>query len=258
MFDKPTPAEKAVQDAINNLWYNDDYKGKALDERNRIAEAFLTQYYDSDKIKVDKPFLVHPATRLKQKARKCTVAEILADYIMGVSANAEKGEVYPVESPDKAVRGEFKRKEVERALIFEYDYDDHILEAMSGDHTITEWALGLDNSVEAQLFANVPQTVVDFRRELERVKANPLRYATKFEALGYNRAETVRRIRRLDMKRVRECVVCGNAFYAHDTRRVICDMQQGVKEGGDISESSTCELIASRKRGEEFRQKRAN
>lgn len=250
-----TDAEIAVQRALNDLWYANYTKLIKQAERNQLAADFAEQWLDPSRIKVDKPFIRHPATARKVFQRNYTVAEVLADFILRAKRKEEKSAEYPILNRDTELRREQSRRQYERSIVFESETDDDA-EGMAESlppYSVYERDLTIDNSIESELFAETSPTVDDFRRQLGKVKANVRKYAREYEAKGYSYSDTLRRIKRLDLSRVRECVECGQAFYAHDLRRYVCDMQHGRTEKGERSELSTCELSADRRRSETAR-----
>ncbi|KAB2332927.1 hypothetical protein [Bacillus mesophilum] len=249
-----TPQEYEVQSALNRFWdanYTQEY---TADERNQLAEDFTLEWLDPSKIKIDKPFIRHPATRKRERSRSCTVADVLADFIMRVDQVAERQQEYPVTNPDRSVRDDRDRMQKERSIFFQYEMDAMVEGDVMPSGLVTELQLA-DDSIEDILFAEVAPDIEAFRQELRRVKQNAEFYTTTLaEKYGYQRKDVLRRIRKLDLSRVRECKVCGSAFYAHDYRRHICDMQQGIvayKEGDrrkyKLSDKSACELENERK-----------
>lgn len=254
-----TEAEKAVQRALYELWYEHYTKPMTQTERNQLAADFAEKWLDPTRIKVDKPFIKHPATARKEFQRLCTVAEVLADFILRVDQNAEKSADYPILNRDAEVRREESRRNRERSIVFESEYDNGASDMAEGQsyqlppYSVLERDLTIENSIEDELFAETPPTVEAFQQQLGKVKRNARKVARKYEEQGYSYADALRRIRRLDVSRVRECVECGQAFYAHDLRRYVCDLQHGRTEKGERSELSTCELHADQRRSRETR-----
>lgn len=262
-FNLATAAEKIVQFELNGLWWNEYTKDHTKTRRNRIAWCFAKRWLDPSKVKIDKPFIRHPATARKVKQRNYTVAEVLADFVMRVDQVVEKEEMYPIFNQDTEIRREGIRRDRERSIIFESEYDQAVAEVSESKtpgatyrkppYSIDESNFNNENPVESVLFADPKPTVESFRRQLAKVKRQAARYATRYTGMGYDYADTVRRIRRLDLERIRECLECGQPFYAHDLRRQLCDLQHGKTEKGERSESSMCELLADKQRSVETR-----
>ncbi|MDF1510195.1 hypothetical protein PZE06_18840 [Robertmurraya sp. DFI.2.37] len=256
--DFKTPQEKDVQAALNVFWYVHYTKTYTTDERNRLAEQFAKQWLDPTKVKIDKAFIRHPATAKRDFSRDYTVAEVLADFIMRVDQVAERSEEYPVNNPDHAVNGARERQENERSIYFQYE--DDIAEQKGEEprlppYSVRENSIVAENSIEDVLFAEHSPDIIKFRAELRHVKQFAEFYATTFaEEYGFKKAETMRKIKSLDLSRVRECEICGSAFYAHDLRRHVCDMQYGIKAHRvkgktpvyEVTDESTCELERER------------
>lgn len=237
-----TPQDKEVQRALDRFWYTYYSKPISTEKRNRLAEQFAEEWLDSSKIKTDKPFIRHPATKIRALERSYTVGEVLADFIMRVDQVAERMAEYPVANQDSNVNGANKRKQVERAIFFQEDEDiaEEKDDTRVPAYSVRESEIILDNSIEDILFAETTPTVERFRGELRKVKKYAEFYATSFaEDYGYPKQEALRRIKRLDLSRVRECEICSGAFYPTDLRQRYCDCQQNPDE-----KLSTCQRIA--------------
>lgn len=253
-----TPQEREVQAALTAFWYEHYTKQYTTDQRNVLAEQFAEERLDPTKVKIDKVFIRHPATRLRDFTRSCTVADVLADFIMRVDQVAERAEEFPVSNPDHSHTGVQRRQENE--LSIHYQYQDDIAEQKGKEprlppYSIKESDIVIDNSIETTFFAEEQPDVKQFQAELRRVKRNAGTFAKKYAKVrGYEEAEVIRRIKRLEIRRVRECSVCGNAFYAHDKRRHVCDLQRGIKvirvKGKktvyEVTNESACELERNR------------
>lgn len=260
-----TPQEKDVQAALTAFWYEHYTKPYTTDERNRLAEQFADQWLDPTKVKIDKAFIRHPATVRRDFSRDYTVAEVLADFIMRANQFAERSAEYPISNPDHFVNSARERQKEERSIYFQYEEDiaaEKGKESRLPPYSVRENAIILENSIEDILFAEHSPDVGKFQAEIRRVKKFAEFYATTFaEEYGYEKAEVLRRIKRLDLTRVRECEICGGAFYAHDFRRHVCDCQYGIKEHRvkgkapvyEVTDESTCEL----KRNQENARKQA-
>ena len=262
-----TRAETAVQKALYDLWYKHYTKDIGTEKRKQLVYDFITDHLDTKLIKLTKPFIRHPETRLKSYSRTCTPLEILADFMIRAKQTTEKIEEYPVQSADTSFRHAKKRKEKELSIQFQSETDRDnsraTYTATKGfgytapkmpPYSITESELlGGESPVESVIFGDTKKTVANFRKQIRHAQRNVEFYATSYEELGYDFDEAKKRIRRLDIKRVRACEICGQPFYAHDLRRWICDLQVGVLEKGELSKSSACELISARKRAEKAR-----
>lgn len=248
-----TIAESAVQNALYELWY--DYYAQSITqkERNQLARDFTEQWLDPSKVKVDKPAYYHPMTRLKQRFDRppVTALEILADFVIRADIHAERGVEYPVTHEEQEITLEDRRRTNEVGLFSdEVDYEE-------GERVPYGYISEAD--AIAQLYTPTkPISADDFKIELSRVKKYAAFYATSFaEEYGYDRKETLKRINALDLERVRECKVCGGAFYPKDLRRFVCDQQHGLMVGGGRSEKSACELIDEANYQREYYKKNA-
>jgi len=237
-----TPQEIAVQNALDAFWFENYTKLLTLEQRNQLAEQFAAEWVDPKKIKIDKTFIRHPATKKRLYNRDYTVMDVLADFIMRVDQVEERSAEYPVANQDYAVTGAARRQQKERS-IFSQGEEDAMEE---GDklppYSVMESDIELANSIEDIIFAEVAPDVEKFRAELRKVKRFADFYATTFaEEYGYDKKDALRRIKRMDLSRVRECEVCSGAYYAHDLRQRYCDCQQNPNE-----KLSTCQRIAKK------------
>ena len=237
-----TNAEKAIQTAITDLWYQTYRKPLTTEQRNDKVTDFIAQHLEDGSINVVTTLFYHPETSRKIKQRSATIYDILGDYILRVDQVAENSEEYPITSQETEVRNAAERKRRERVMITQSEEDTEDENYRMPPYSVKESELEGTPSLEDEVFEETTPSVEEFRKQLEHVKANAHRYATKYAGMGYDYGDSIRRIRRLDPDRVRECRECGNAFYAHDKRRVVCDMQHGMTEKGVRSHESTCEL----------------
>lgn len=249
-----TPQEYEVQFALIKFWDDNYTKDYSSAYRSLLAAEFSDKWLDPTKIKIDKAFIRHPATRKRERSRSCTVSDVLADFIMRIDQVAERQQEYPVTNPDRTVKDDSERKEKEQGIFYQFQIDAMKEGDVMPGGFATQYQLA-DSSIEDLIFAEVVPEIDAFRKELRYIKRNAEFYATTFaEKHGYQRKDALRRIKKLDLSRVRECKICGSAFYAHDYRRHICDMQQGIvayKEGDRpkyrLSNKSACELENERK-----------
>lgn len=267
-FYQVSRAEIAVQKALYDLWYK-HYSDKTLgkQERRELVDDFIAEHLSTDTVLLSKSFIRHPQTRKKQFARTATPLEVLADFMLNVDAVEERTKEFPIKSAESSFRQEQQRKKTEQSIYFQSESDaDHEI-ALSRmrkqgyiapplpSNSISEVDLiGDISEVEEELFREEPESVKSFRRLLRKVKRNPKKYALKYESKGYDYQKTIKNIRKLDDSRVKECFICGEPFYAHDKRRIICDLQHGIVGDGKRSEQSMCEVIYARERAEKSRE----
>lgn len=274
-----TRPEAEVQRAMYDLWYK-HYTNDSLTIKERIAmtRTFKNEYADPGKIKLDKAFLRHPATRLKDFSRSCTIGEILGDFVMRIDQVEEREAEYPVHGVEKVFRDTVKDR---KRIIGIYSQDEKDRDSAEESVQLRKYGLPKQTvmtSYDMSEFSVVQQqsavgekviengidgeetmTVRKFKRVLRLEKAKAKGYARLYANDGYDYDDALRRIRRLDVKRVRECIECGNVFYAHDNRRHICDLQHGRiqdKVTGEWrrSHQSHCEVENAKKRSQKQRE----
>jgi len=273
-----THEEANIQHAIYDLWYK-YYSDTTLtiDERILMTEQFATEYAKSSDVKVDKPFLRHPATRLKDFSRSYTIAEILADFILQINQVAERDEEYPVHGVEKVFRdtvkdrsrfiGIYSQDEEDQDILADGEYIRKKGIPRRLDTVMSKYDMAEYSIIEKQTKVGEPLYEVEsekkainkFKRILMNEKKHAIGYARLYANDGYDFKEALRRISKLDITRVRTCIECGNVFYAHDRRRYICDLQHGIvkdRHNGkwQRSDHSHCEVENAKKRSEKQRE----
>lgn len=244
-----TTAEKAIQQAIYALWYT-HYTNYSLtqEQRNTLAQGFINEHLSNDNVLLTKAFIRHPMTRRKSFAQTATVYDVLADFILAVNAEEEKHESFPLHSEEQAFRHARQRRERETSLYKSNDEGDELENDNASIEVYTQEVLAVAKEED-----NANISAEQFAELIENVKRKPIEYARKYAQMGYNYALCVRNIRKLDVRRIKECEVCNSAFYAHDLRRTVCDQQNGIagKNGNSRKDSqSMCEILSNRKRAE--------
>lgn len=271
---KPT-SKYEIQGELNRIWFKYYTKTITAEQRIKIADAFINRYcvdtsqsseeiienairaprFDSVKKETgaydpDLLMLNHPQFSQQERPKrvKYSLTEILSDFII----RAETDETGTVKSRELEVVHEEKSKR-NNLHIFHGDADKEFNkeagEQMPAGY-ITE-----DEYVMQMVKPRKPITAHQVKAELSRVKQYSEFYATTFaEDYGKDYDDAIRRIRRLDLDRVRTCHQCEDGFYARDLRRKICDRQNGILNGGEESKLSACEL--NYKRREEMWRKR--
>ena len=272
-------AEAKVQLAIYDLWYKHYTNDKVTTKyRNDMARVFMALWADATEIKVDKPFLRHPATRLKDFSRSYTIAEVLSDFIMRIKATEEKNEHYPVHGVEKVLRDNAKDR---NRLVGIYSQDesdrdsaedfDHLRkyrlpkQTTMSAYDMSEFSVVQQQSavgervLENDVDGNSTMAIRKFKRVLLMEKSKAKGYARLYANDGYDYDDALRRIRRLDVRRVRECIECGEVFYAHDNRRYVCDLQHGIIQDKVTGEwrrthRSHCEVENAKMRSQKQRE----
>lgn len=238
----------SIQYELNGLWFKYYTSSIPSEKRVELADAFIKRY--KDKVSMTSNRFTHPA--LIKKGRydvpRQSIAEILSDFIL----RAEEDSTRTVKSRDLELDHDDRYKE-NSFRIFENDLDDAAKEAGEKIPAYSKsWEQAYDGMNPPRMTRTCkPVSAHQVKAELSRVKQYPEFYATTFEEdYGKDYDDTIRRIRRLDLDRVRTCEQCGDGFYARDLRRKVCDRQQGVLESGIRSKRSACEL--NHKRREEM------
>lgn len=241
-----TKEETAVKDALYRFWFDHYTKPYTTAQRNQLVEDFASEWLDSSKIKMDKPVFYHPMNCLKRRydETKRTAMDILADFIMRANMHEERRAEYSVTHAEQELTNADDRKELERSIFFQYEEDAMEEGERVPPYSIRESSIVLENSIEVTLFLETAPDVKKYREELKKVMEYPEFWATTLsEEYGYDKAEALREIKGLELDRVRECLICGNGFYAHDKRRHICDQQHGRDTKGNRTKHSACENI---------------
>ncbi|WP_338753411.1 hypothetical protein [Bacillus sp. FJAT-52991] len=237
-----TPQQREVQNALDRFWFTYYTKSLTAEQRIELADQFAVEWLDRPKFKIDSEFIRHPATLKRSFSRSHTVADVLADFIMRVDQVAERSAEYPISNPDHQVKGDRDRRENERSVYNQYQEDEAEKDeqARIPPYSVRESDIVLENSAEDILFKEASPSVKQFRAQLRKVKEFAEFYATTFaDEYGYDKQGALRLIKRLGLSRVRECEICGGAYYAHDLRQRYCDCQQNP-----IENLSTCQRIA--------------
>ncbi|ANA80161.1 hypothetical protein C7121_06270 [Paenibacillus glucanolyticus] len=189
------------------------------------SEGFVPALYWLWKMK-------HPAL-LRKGAAPQTIGEILADFILNISEVAERKAEYPVLGPERAHRNE-KRREA-RELLIRFERDDDSDNQPPG--TVYEDSFVDGNPVEEQLFdERCDMSAEELIDRLETIKRSPGEFIGKYaDGTEWNRETHDKRrtvenvaeaIERTDIRRVKVCLACGNAFYSHSKqpgRVKVCD-----------------------------------
>ena len=236
------PAHEAsraqVGRAVAVLWYEFYTEDLSTDDRNYIAYDFTKRWIDAPHLR--KVVVIHPATRKKEKTMDLLyvpITDVLGDFVIRAMQEDEKYAEYPVSNPDRVIRKDRDRRAAEVFLLSQTDADATLDE---GGAIPNGWVSEI-KLIKDELTPVSEPTVDKYQAELRRVKKYAGFYAATYaEERGCNEAETLKRIRKLDLSRVAECLICANAFYRHDMRQVYCDCQQN-----EDRRLSTCQRIGA-------------
>lgn len=226
---------KNLQYEINRLWIDYYTSSISSEQRIELAEGFIRKY--QDKVNLTENRFDHPALMHKERfdVRKQSIAEILADFI--IRAETDKTEV--VKSRDLELDHDDKYEE-NTLRIYE---DEQGKDSKESGARMPAYSLTWEQVYECMDRPRNPISAQQVKRELAYVKRFPEFYAKTFtQEYGRDYDYTLRRIKRLDLDRVRTCRQCGDGFYAHDLRRKVCDRQRGLLKDGTSSRLSACEL----------------
>lgn len=226
--------------AVTKFW-TDHSKAAPQQWRNQLVEQFTEQWIDAD---LYSPIMKHPESKRKD-SRKYSVLDILADFLLNADQVAERKEEYPVQNPNKRAKVENEIETTQLGIATEGDYDEDT--GMLPPFTIDEAKLTSNDPIKEIFFAeSCAKSVAEFKELVEHVKEYRNYYvATYVEEMpekGRDRRQTMEAIRKMDVERVRECPECGGAFYAHDLRRHVCDLQKYPNR-----QKSACEVNNKRK-----------
>lgn len=237
---KPASNKYQIQGDLNRIWFKYYTQPITSEQRVKLAEAFIKRY-DNGVNPLTTEFQ-HPQTALQGRynERDLSLAEILADFILRAE-DVNDGTIHSHETQENRK----DRRRDKELRIYEEEMDDGAKEAgeRMPSHHITQERTHERMNAPRIAESGKSNSQRKVRAELVNVKEYPEYYATSFkEDHGKEYDETIRRIRRLDLNRIRTCVVCGDGFYAHDLRRKVCDRQHGLLQDGTRSKLSMCEI----------------
>lgn len=182
----------------------------------------------------------HPSL-LKKSAAYQTIGDILADFIMNIGEVAEREAEYPVRGAEKTYRETVRSNQQEVLLRFERS-------ELNSDYqprgTVFEDAIPHANSVEDVLYGeHTDMSVEELSGRLATVKQHPREFIGQYaDGSPWNTTTVAKRrtpdnvgeaIKQIDLRRVRVCHVCGNAFYSHSVqpgRVKVCDILPHYKQ----------------------------
>ncbi|MGD6775239.1 hypothetical protein [Sutcliffiella horikoshii] len=245
-----TKSEQELIVVVNKLWA-EHYKSP-LDVRKQIVESFTEEWFH--RANLTKPLMRHPSTRKKDYRCTRSALDILTDLILEVDQVHERNsEEYPIHNAEKELREEQRPT---YAMVEDRDED-----SPRKPFTIEESSMsGVDYVAEVIFAESTAKTVAELQALIAEVKESEDYYVNLYADDSHdwnNNIRTKKRtivnvrkaIRELDVGRVRECLECGGAFYAHDLRRNVCDSQRYRNpRTGKLSKYSICEIKQKRKR----------
>ncbi|MFY4775515.1 hypothetical protein [Metabacillus sp. RGM 3146] len=175
----------------------------------------------------------------------------MTDWLLAIDQVAEREEEYPVYNVLKRTRDARKRAAKELAIVT-LDSDEDTLPPF----TVEEKAISVRDPIEEIFFSeDKAESVEEFTALIEKVKTEEDYYVNKYaDESPWNEKQPKKKrtfrevrsaIRKLDTNRIRVCKECNGAFYAHDGRRHVCDVQK--YPGNNLS---ACEVKIHRKRSD--------
>ncbi|MFD2681485.1 hypothetical protein [Bacillus seohaeanensis] len=229
--------------AIHAFWADHCHVEQTF--RNVLVKYFTEEW--SDKIDLTRPITKHPATK-KKEFTLYSVLDILTDFILASGQVAEREQEYPVANADKRARQSAEIRHHEYSLVLDEEHPNNDDDYRTPPYSIEESSLPAADHVMEVLFADsCCEKVEELQDLIAHVKQYPYfyvaTYAEEMPEKNRDRKKAEKSIKALDVNRVRECKVCGGAFYAHDLRRRVCDIQKYPK-----SQDSACEVKNHRNR----------
>jgi hypothetical protein len=238
-----TAEEKKAIPAVHAFWA--DHCKIDTGFRSLLVKYFTEEW--EGKIDMTRPITKHPATKRKELTLY-SILDILTDFILVADQVAEREEEYPIANPDRRARETRKIRSTEYSLVLDESIKDDDEDYRRPPFSVEERSLPAADTVTDVLFGdNCCESVEDLQDLLRHVKQFPhfyvATYAEEMPEKRRDRKVAEKSIKALDISRVRECDVCGGAFYAHDLRRHVCDIQKYPQ-----SLNSACEVKNHRKR----------
>lgn len=187
----------------------------------------------------------HPDLLKKKGARMYSIADVLADYIMDIDQVDEHYAEYPVYNAEKEYRDNKEREKTEVSLILDKESegnDGGEWPAKKAKGVISENSITHNNSIEDVLFDGISMSAKELAANLTQIKKRPDAFIRRYaDGSAWNRTNDSKRrtpinvrhaIERIELRRVRKCVVCGNGFYSHSKqpgRQNACDVMNHPK-----------------------------
>lgn len=237
-----TNAEKEVI-----VWLNDfisSHKYAPLNMRKHLVNYFILEW--NMRVSMTRKFMRHPFIRKRSIVLYC-IHDILTDWLLAVDQVAERSVEYPIENADKRANREKHERLNVYSLVLDGNKQDEG-DYRTPPYSIEESAISNRNPIENIFFSEETyNTVRSLRERLLHVKKFRDFYVTTYSVemseKCRSREEVDKAIRKLDITKVKECEICGNAFYAHYRGRIHCDTQAYPQK-----KLAACEIIAHRRR----------
>lgn len=217
-----------IQKALYDLWFK-HYTTADNNTRVELVEEFIDEHLEGNTpANLEHIRYKHPANHqrgIKDKLRLYNIGEILSDFII----RAEEDETELTTSRQTVMNRKQRRKEREVYVDFTDTFDDDMQAVIRKGGAITEYDLLGKNPLLYPDFTDeevLNLTATEFKKLIEKVRLDAERYAGIYsEKYKKDYGETLKRIRRLDVRRVDICDECGEVYYKHDLRRRYCDLR---------------------------------
>lgn len=193
------------------------HKDAPRDTRPELVRKFTDKLLDAgvSNVNLQTWTMKMPALMMKSGPQQFGILEVLAEYILDIDQVAERSEEYPIKNAEREHRDQDRRHKLETSLILDGEGDSD--ERMRG--ATYEDSFNSADPVRDELFGGADQlSAEELTKKLRAIKNDPEQFIRK-----HGRG-TVQMLRLLDLSRVRQCEMCGNGFYAHDRRQVVCNL----------------------------------
>lgn len=218
-----------IQSALYGLWFN-HYTTATDEQRSLLVQEFIDEYLQDVSPAAAKAIKAkHPAHYRRgespAKYRLYPVAEILADFIIRAEDDASGLTASPQTQENR--KNARNKNEVHTEFTDRFDDEEGFEDKPAGLQTEFDvYKGGRDLYPDFTAEVELELTIDEFRAMIERIKASAEKYAEMYvEKYGKDYRETLRRIKRLDIKRIAICEECSEVFYKHDMRRKYCDLR---------------------------------
>ncbi|MGG0794377.1 hypothetical protein ABE137_10280 [Brevibacillus laterosporus] len=212
-----------------------DHKQAPYDARNELVDAFI-RGLDVSSSELQTLTMRHPDLVRKSSARRYSVLEVLADFILDVGMINERGAEYPITNASKDFRRAKERDKLELFILTDGE--------PSSARGVYETAFSVGNSVEDAVFNDEvagEMTAESLRKLIRGVQNDPEPFIRKHaDGSAWNREQPEKKrtrravratIRGIDLRKIRTCRVCKNGFYSRNGRYV-CDVVESRERRG--------------------------